>query len=459
MPRFLGALSLFALTACGSQVDGGPGGSSDASNGGRDGAPPSGERPDPQALPAADFQLPVTASAYAALPYFNAAGVQLGTDPVTMPSGSYYLDPTTGVKIVRITTATTPMPAPELSSGPDYSSGGNRIGRPTNGVYPMVLQTSSGGNNDFHIVTFDINSLAVTKRMDCPGGNRDISRAFSYVTPDVLYTVDGGVIHKWDVSGSSAVEITDGRFPKDLSDKLHGESFFTWLQVSADDRWFAMRPGFQGDWMISWDSQTDTEYQMSAAFDEHKQDKSGRYCLITNSNEVYDPVDGVIRQFSGAGGRYLGHNDTARGYGFGADSNANPAGHYYVDLSSSAPALVEPDPSFYISNLYTSGNWVDQPADLSQWVCVAHQTGGSTSYPNMQIAVGGIAVTTLDGSQRRLLAHNYGLGDVNGTTDYLANSVWPNFAPDGRFLLFKSNQLQESTMGFAFVAILPTAGD
>lgn len=417
-----------------------------------------GTKADPRLLPDANYQVPISPAEYRNLPYFNATGTVLGTNPVNMPVGSYYVDPISQVKVVRLTSATAPMPTSANSSGPDYSSGGIRIGRPTEGKYPLVLQTfDDNGNGAYHIVEFDIHTYAVRKRMDCPGSNHDIARAFSLVEPNVLFTVDDGVIHKWNVAGSSAVEVTVGGFPKNLSDRLHGASFFSWLQVSVDDRWFSMRPAYDGDWIVSWDRQTNTVYEIQLAFDEHKQDKSGRYVLITNSDQIWDPVTGQLRTFSGAAGKYLGHNDTARGYGFGADGNNNPSGHYYVQLDDLSPRYVEPNPTHYISNLYTSGGWVDQPADLSQWVCLAHQTGGGTSYPNMALVPGGIALATLSGSQLRLLGHNYGTGNVNGTPNYYSNSVWPNLAPDGRFLLFKSNQLVAGGLGFSFAAILPTA--
>ena len=195
--------------------------------------PPSGGTADPSLLPLATGQAAVSASAYTALPYYSASGAQVGTNPRNMAVGSYYVDPTTGVKVVRLTSPTAPYWSSGMwMSGVDYAEGGLRVGRPSGTSYPIpVVSVGSGGGQGFRLITFDLSSYAVGLRVgSVPGGSAEIARAMSYVTPNVMYTIDGGVLRKWNVAGSTAVEIVSAPFPKDLRGHLHGQSSFTWFR-------------------------------------------------------------------------------------------------------------------------------------------------------------------------------------------------------------------------------------
>lgn len=409
-----------------------------------------GGTPDPMRLPVATDQA-LDVPAYTALNVPN------------MTPGQTYLDPVTGITIVKLTTATSPISGTATQMcGVDYATGGCRVGRPIGGVYPIVVMRSPNGIEDYHIITFNINTNAVGYRCAVPAGNREIARAMSLVSTGILYALDGGSpnkLRKYDVSGGSANEIISGVWPKDFSANLHGQTRFVWLQGTVDDRWFTMMPGEAGQWTVSWDTQTDTiyEHDWGGTFNEPKLSKDSPFIHSTGEAKVLDIVSGVEHAISGSSGMYLSHNDCLRQYTFGSDVNGVTIGIWYADTESSSPAIVAPDQTYYIANLYSSGAWVDQASDATQWALLGYQTGNA-QFANEKIQRGGLGMTRLNASGGlRLLCHTYNLGDVNGIPDYYTNSIWPNMSPDGRFCLFKSNMNNLGGFSSLFAAILPTS--
>ena len=422
--------------------------------------PPSGGTADPTLLPAATGQAPVSASAYTALPYYNAAGTQLGTNPRNMPVGSYYLDPTTGARVVRLTSPTAPFTAGSGAwmSGVDYAEGGLRIGRPTGTSYPIpVVATANGGGQAYQLLTFDVNSYAVARRGAAPGNTLEITRAMSYVTPNVMYTLAAGVLRKWNVAGATPVEIVSAPFPKDLNAYLHGGGSFFWFQGDVNDRWFCMMAGGSGPWVVGFDAQTNTVTERSVSgIDEPKMDRDGRYVWVRGGTPyVWDMQANTLMQVTGSRPPYDGHGGVARGYAFGNPNDGRPG--WSINLRSASPSFQYLGNAFNLDNIYLQGGWVDQAAGstTAQWVAVGYQTGGGGEPAPAKYRYGSIGVYKLDGSDHRLLANAYNSGNVNGLPDYYANTLWPNFAPDGTFLLFKSNQLVPAGFSSLFAAIMP----
>jgi len=423
--------------------------------------PSSGGTPDPTLLPAATGQAAVSSAAYTALPYYSASGTQLGTNPRNMPVGAYYVDPSTGVRVVRLTSPSAPYSASGAwMSGVDYAEGGLRVGRPSGTSYPIpVAPMGSSGGQSFRLITFDLSSYAVSLRLgSVPGGSGEIARAMSYVTPNVLYTIEGGVLRKWNVAGATAVEIVSAPFPKDLRAYLHGQSSFTWFQGSDDDRWFCMMAGFSGPYLVGFDAQTNTVTEKSVSgIDEPKMDRDGRYVWARGGTPyVWDMQANTLTTVTGSQPSYDGHGGVTRGYAFG-NPNDGRAG-WSINLRSASPTYQYLGAAFNLDNMYLQGGWVDQAAGgtTAQWVAVGYQTGGSGEPGPVKYRYGALGLYKLDGSDHRLLVNAYNSGNVNGTPDYYANTLWPNFAPDGKFLVFKSNQLVAAGFSSLFAAILPT---
>jgi hypothetical protein len=187
--------------------------------------------------------------------------------------------------------------------------------------------------------------------------------------------------------------------------------------------------------------------------------KDGPFVHATGTTTMWDWAADVERTISNAAGSYTSHNDCLRGYLFGFDADAGKD-FFRVPLGDASPALVSVDTSYYIGNLYSSGGWVDQASDLTQWALIGYQpfVASEPPFSNQKMRRGGLGLERLDGSGGlRLLCHSYGLGNVNGTPQYYHNSLWPNMSPDGRFCLFKSNMNAIDTFASMFAAILPTS--
>jgi hypothetical protein len=417
--------------------------------------------PDPTLLPAATGQAAVSASAYTALPYYNAAGTQLGTNPRNMPVGAYYLDPTTGAKVVRLTSPSAPFAAGSGAwmSAVDYAEGGLRIGRPSGTSYPIpVVPTATGGGQAYRLLTFDLSTFAVGVRGSAPGNTLEITRAMSYVTPNVMYTLASGVLRKWNVAGATPVEIVSAPFPKDLNAYLHGGGSFFWFQGDVNDRWFCMMAGGSGPWLVGFDAQTNTVTEKSVSgIDEPKMDRDGRYVWVRGGTPyVWDMQANTLTQVGGAAPSYDGHGGVTRGYAFG-NPNDGRAG-WSINLRSASPTFQYLGNAFNLDNIYLQGGWVDQAAGgtTAQWVGLGYQTGGGGEPAPVKYRYGALGLYKLDGSDHRLLANAYNSGNVNGLPDYYANTLWPNLAPDGKFLLFKSNQLVAAGFSSLFAALVPT---
>jgi len=444
----------------------------------------SGTTPNPALLPAAVGAAVPSTAAFTALPYRNAAGVQQGTNPRNMTQGQYFNCIKSGLKIWRLTTDTFPVnAASSLLTGVDYAEGANRIGRPALAApttYPILCsRVDSGGGNQVYLLNFDIATGGVTLKMLLPGSEAEGGTSLSWATPNVMYVIGrsgAAFLRKYDISGASPVEITGGVWPHAVSG-YSGRAI--WFQQSADDRWFSWQEYPSGPTVWVWDSQTNTTYSHSfSGMDEHKLDLNGRYVWVTlGSNgpiQRWDPVAGTFPQVNSPvplcfSATYVGHCGVGRKFTYGADGNCNPSVFWRFDLEAASPAFtVVNNNVFYINNLYSNHGWVDQPNAIagnpSQYGILAWQGVDGTIDlsdgqigPQTKLRLGDLGMFKLDGSDYRLLCCGYSQGNVNGTAAYYANALWPNWAPDGKFVVFNSNMRQQSVRNYAFAVILPVS--
>ena len=396
--------------------------------------PPASGTADPTKLPAAVVGSPIApqVSAYTAL---NVPG---------MSAGQSYVDPATGTRVVKLTDAS--WGTGQL--GPDYAHHG-RVGRNSGTRYPFLVY-NPGGNRSWTVGEFDIATLRSTKKFTWTGGTQirnELCAAFSSTQPMILYAYgSGNILHKYDVSGSSPVEITTGGFPKSFSAHSHGESNNAWFSVSADDRWFLIMMGQSGPWVVVWDSQTDTFYETSeSGLDQPGLDPNGRYVFFKGTERVWDPVTGVKKAMS-VDLLSPTHMSVTRGYAFGGESNAPSNSRWYrVNLATGG---VQFGPTNFLHAAQNNaGGWMDQPSDGTEWV-LQNNTSGGGSGASLNKAIG---VFRLDGTNFRTLVNTYNNGDGSYYGDY----SWPSLSPDGRVVYYKSDMNGQGHQD-AFMALLPT---
>jgi hypothetical protein len=392
--------------------------------------------PNPSLLPLATGQIGVSAAAYTALPVFSRSGGQVGTNPRNMSAGQFYLDPSFGTNVIRLTSGT--FPATNGGAYLDYWEGGSRISYPWGANQEWyTIKVQAGG---YYLVDFNINTYQVRNQRSVPSGAGELSSAFSLDpgTPQILYTWSGSTIRKWNTATSPATEVTGGGFPKSVP----GSGGY-WFSMSKNDEWFVASSGSSSTSTIyAWRRSTNTitSVTISGDYNEQKLDKSGRYVWINRDGgiQIWDAQTGMLgpnRDFGSGGVAYQGHAGIGQGYAVGSNNSGAAPWFWRTNMAS-----LEANPEFTSAtaiNPYEINNsaiWVSQPATTNQWYLATNAFGAPTySGAKLQMAIG---LVRMDASEARGVAHHYNTGSIGS---YYGQYAWGNISPDGRLSAFVTN--------------------
>ncbi|MBI2468899.1 MAG: hypothetical protein HYV62_13990 [Candidatus Rokubacteria bacterium] len=390
--------------------------------------------PDPTLLPvAATTQVPLTA-AYDAL------------NVLSLVAGDYYLDPTTGVKIYKLTSATFPTSSPNW--GHDYSEGGDEVSLPYNGNTRAVLVRQNGtSGGPWWLIDFTPGVGVSNPRQLTGSLSPWIDLAFTFsnnpATPYYAYASDGSTIRRLDIR--TMTEAPGNGWPKSDPSAM-------WLHQSENDGLFVWMRGASGDTVVGYEPATGTlKTYTNANLNEPRVDRAGRYIGITmntpqnglvvwdwNTNSVAWTADGTVP---------FAHVASLRRRWTGVDWNLSFPDEFSMftpDAPNSAQHIGGPANS---TTIHGNGNWIQHPADLNdQWSVFLHygslQPTGST-----WLAPGGMILVTPNG-ERRLLGHPY---NTTATYNYYS---FAKFSSDGQYVLFTSN-MNGSARSDVFLAELP----
>jgi len=402
--------------------------------------PESGGVPDPTLLPAASGQAPKDA-AYNAL---NVPG---------QPAGFSYNDPTTNVKVWKVTSAT--VPTANTSAGHDYDEGGPEASRgwgPNNNTFTLLIGAWVSGTDTHYLVDFTRGVGFSNYRPLTVQPARDLCAAFSNVAGQerILYIHTGTQLVRYNTA-TMQVENT-GHFP--LVNNVYG-----WLQQDKTDTWFA---GLLADnitvWV--WNSQTNQYLtDLESWTNEPYLDRDGRYVTITSggtytTTRVWDLLTNTLGPVQGPPTYQFhdSHSASARGFSVGLDPNGTAEQRYDI---VSGPQLTMTQ--IYANNggeSHHSGNWIQSNADVGgilqkQWTYVTGESGPDYAYYNTlqwKLAAG---IQRGDGSDQRLLLHHY---DPTPYTYF--DTPWAKPSPDGKVVLFNSKMNQQGRWDL-FVAEVP----
>lgn len=390
--------------------------------------------PDPTLLPvAATTHVPLT-TAYDAL------------NVLSLVAGDYYLDPTTGVKIHKLTSATFPTSSPNW--GHDYSEGGDEVSLPYNGNTRAVLVRQNGtSGGPWWLIDFTP-GVGVSNPRQLTGSLSpwiDLAFAFSNnpATPYYAYVSDGSTIRRIDIRTMTAAP--GSGWPKSDPGAM-------WLHQSENDGLFVWMRGATGDTVVGYEPATGTlKTHTDPNLNEPRIDRAGRYVGITmntpqnglvvwdwNTNSVAWTTDGTVP---------FAHVASLRRRWTGVDWNLSFPDEFSMftpDVSNSAQHIGGPASA---TTIHGNGNWIQHPADLNdQWSLFLHygslQPTGST-----WLAPGGMVLITPNG-ERRLLGHPY---NTTATYNYYS---FAKFSSDGQYVLFTSN-MNGSARSDVFLAELP----
>jgi len=396
--------------------------------------PPTGS-PDPTLLPVATTsQSPLTTA-------YNALNVP------AIAAGGSYLDPTTGVKVYRITSAM--FPTSSANWGHDYAEGGDEVSLPYTGTTRAVLVHGSS----YWIVDFTpgvgvSNGRALTGNLS-PVQDQAFAFSTNPATPWYAYVSNGSSVLRMDIR--TMTEADGGGWP------VNNEQTAVWLQQSESDALFAWMRGASGPTVVGYEPGTGTlKTYTNAGIDEPRIDRAGRYIGLTMATPaealyLWDWVqDTIVLKTSGDPGIPFIHVASLRDRWYGVDWNLSQP-YQYVVFDPAARTQAHMGGPTNSGDEYGNGNWIQHPANLDdQWALFSHFEGLVPSGSGW-LAPGGMIYITASG-QRRLLGHPY------TTITEAANYALASFvrqSSDGRYVMFTSD-MNGSGRTDVFLVEVPT---
>jgi len=380
--------------------------------------------PDPTLLPLATGQDPKI-SAYVTMNVAN------------RPAGFSYDDPTTGVRVWKVTSAT--VPANNTGAGHDYAEGGAQVSSgwgPDHATHTILIR---GDGISYYVVDFTRGVGFSNYRLLTTQPGRDLCAAFSNVPgqEQILYILHSGQLVRYNTA-TMAVENT-GHFPLTLS-------FYAWLHQDKNDIWFTgMASDNKTVWV--WNSQTNQFLtHLETWTNEPHMERDGRYVVLTSggpytTTRVWDlPNDTLGPVQDGTLHFHVSHGASARGHFVMTDVNASaPQTQVRFDVASGLLSRSIIFPNSPGPDEHGSGNWIQSNAELQndllrQWTYVSGEDGPGLSWYNQLAWKYGIGLQKSDGSDQRLLAHHYGIAPMN-----YYETPWAQPSPDGKVVIFNSN--------------------
>jgi hypothetical protein len=385
---------------------------------------PSGTVADPTQLPIANRQTPPS-----------------GSYGRSLTSGQFYTDPVSGMRVLKVTDATTPIA--NTRAHHDYSEGGPYISQPwqgTDGQTYYTLMVAVEPNRYLVEVRYSDLTLSNWRIIDIDG---DLSFAFSLnpATPRIAYVELNSlpnVVQRYNTS-TNRVENT-GNWPW-----RPAAGFISWLQTQLNDTWLvtsgnnttvvAFRPSdaLQRSWA-------------PANLDEPHLDREKPYAYLAVGNQIYECnlVTGAAAVLAPGDPAWSYHPNSLEN----SDHSAPLRGHLVGVANSANLKYYSYDVAANVTRSYTgvfnvagfpgeehrAGQWVFNNGDgnTDQWWAI-DPSGSDNS--NAAIRSGMIGLSNINGtsSARILAVHN-----STGGSNY---QVQPHvtFAPDGKFVMWTSD--------------------
>lgn len=394
--------------------------------------------PDPMQLPeATPAQLPLI------VPY----------DALNVPSlgaGGSYLDPTTSVRIHKLTSAASP--APGANWGHDYGEGGDEVSLPYSGnTRAVFMQQNGDAGGPWWIVDFTPGAgVSNPRRLAgnlAPGSSLSFTFSNNPATPYYAYVADDTTVRRVDIRAMR--EAPGNGWPVNDSDP-------TWLHQSEKDGFFVWMRGAEGDTIVGYEPSTGTKKTYTNAdLNEPRIDRAGRYVGVSmnkppNALMVWDWLTNSILWSTGgdpAGAPQFAHVASLRNRWMGVNWGLTWPGEFTMFTPNVPDSAVNIGGPANGSLTYGNGNWIQASAGPGdQWSLFSHY-GSQLPTGSGWLAPGGMIFITANG-QRRLLGHPY---NTAATYNYWS---FPKMSPDGAYVLFTSD-MNGSARSDLFLAELP----
>ena len=379
---------------------------------------------DPTLLPRATSQRPVA-----------------GSYGRTLAAGQTYVDPNSGVTVLKLTSASVPTANGGMYHG--YSEGGPNISQAWTGTDGQTYYTVKISE---WLVDIRYSTLTpVNWRRVTYDGEIGLAFSMNPATPRIAYLVNGKRVDRYNTA-TNAIENT-GNWPWIIA--AAGTSP-QWLQTQMNDTWIvamlqsnftvvAFRPsdGFQ---------RAVTPAQAGVAIDEPHLDREFPVVYLSGDSPIKNKMVNLET------GAFRTPNDPG---GIGQDSHGAPLrgklvaqGHWAAnaivatDITGRVWPAISPTPTDVNGDYHLAGQWVfNNPAEYfvaDQWA----SSGNNAIYKGM------IGFVSMAGDVRLLAAH-----DALGTS-YAGGQPHPTLAQDGKLVMWTTN-MGGSARHDTFIARVP----
>ncbi len=387
--------------------------------------PPPGALADPTLLPRATSQHPA-----------------VFTYGRNLAAGQTYVDPITGVTVLKLTSASVPVSNGGMYHG--YSEGGPNISLPWVGTDGQTYYTAK-----VQSWLVDIRYSTLTTLNWRPVSyDGEIGLAFSMnpATPRIAYLTNGRRVDRYNTA-TNAIENT-GHWPWNMA---AAGTNTEWLQTQMNDTWLvamfnsnhtvvAFRPsdGFEREI---------TEAGSAVSIDEPHLDREFPYLYLSTNSAVHNKIVNLET------GAYTNPRDPN---GINADDHASPMRGKVVGLSWQSDGFIAADYTGTVWSFASNPAPTDWSGDwhqASQWAFnnpneyfVVDQWKDVGAYP---IYRGMMGFVSLAGDVRLIAAT-----DAVGIDYMTGGQPHPTLAPDGKFVMWVSN-MNGSARYDTFIARVP----
>jgi uncharacterized protein YjdB len=365
-----------------------------------------------------------------------------GTYGRNLAAGQTYIDPNTGVTVLKLTSASVPSNNGGMYHG--YSEGGPNISQPWTGTDGQTYYTLKVGN---WLVDLRYSTMTTLnwRQVDYDG---EIGLAFSMnpATPRIAYIVQGKRVNRYNTATNAIENI--GNWPWNIS--AAGTSP-QWLQTQLNDTWLvgmlqsnftivAFRPS---DGM----QRSVTPAQANASIDEPHLDREFPVAYISGDsdpkNKMVNLETGVVTAPNDPNGWVQdAHQATMRG-------KTVAQGHWQANaivatgVDGRVWKVASPTPTDVNGDYHFAGQWVFNNPNEYFTVDQFASTGNNAIYRGM------IGFVSMAGDVRLLAAT-----DAVGTNYESGGQPHPTLAQDGKLVMWVSN-MNGSNRYDTFVARVP----
>jgi hypothetical protein len=400
-------------------------------------------------------------------------------------AGDSWLDPATGVRIIKLTDATFPVAKPSWTT--PYSEGGPFISRAVDGVHTACVFSSSDG---FAYIVDAARTGGSTGRVSNgretnPG---QLNLAFSYnpATPLRMYGVYGTKLYAFDAS-APRTPLNLPHIPssgKDFASLMDGHPSLEWLSVTEDDTWLVFQCGGNSK-MIAYNTETGvTKSQVWADLNQpqavrhagdgwvlaagNTENKCGVWNYLTDSFTEYNDL-------------YCGHPAPIRGgmVEFNPGGNGRPV-NFTFDAATNTRTEQNASPISITAwnNTHKSSQWINGTTQGDTWF-ISHgglnpvrpwasgtaQSGTSNTIRLPLSAAGGAAdLNNFYNGKFVVIMSGTGAGQTRTITAYdgvtrdaTVNTAWST-TPDNTSVVEVSELAWSVDSGSVYKAAIPSYG-